>query len=70
MKIYVTFGQSHRHIVRGVEFDRDTVAEIECETYDDGRAKAFDVFGPKFCFCYDEKPTMEFFPKGIVKLWD
>ena len=70
MKVYVTFGQVHTHSVNGKTFDKDTVAEIECSSYDDGRDKAFEYFGDKFFTKYSEmdEEELKYFPKGIVKI--
>ena len=48
MKHYVTFGQVHVHKVQGKTLDRDTVAVYEAESWEEGREKAFDLFGDKF----------------------
>lgn len=67
-KFYVTFGQSHVHSVNGETLDRDCVAELESETYEQARDFAFQCFGPKFCFLKDELPDMNYFPRGVIKL--
>jgi hypothetical protein len=71
MKTYITFGQDHVHHVNGRVFDKDCVAVIEAATSAAGRAKAFELFGPKFCFEYFEtewKGTeqMKYFPRGYI----
>ena len=73
-KTYVTFGQEHKHILNGQIFDRNCVAVISCLSAQEGRAKAFKYFGPKFCFEYhesdwDEKKLM-YFPRGYVYVDD
>lgn len=72
MKTYITFGQAHKHVINGKTFDRNCVAEIEAENYSEARKKAFEAFGPKFCFAYAEEhfnfDTMIYFPRGIVRL--
>ncbi len=71
-KHYVTFGFDHAHSVNGKTLDKDTVAVFEAQTSQEGRDKAFEYFGPKFCFDYHEETwdeeRMEFFPKGYVYL--
>lgn len=69
-KFYLTFGQVHAHRVPGIEetFDKDCVAEIEAFDDDEARDIAFSTFGPKWAFLYTEKPDMQFFPRGIIKL--
>ena len=69
MTTYVTFGQAHTHRVNGKTFDCNSVAVIESDTWEEGRAKAFELFGRQFCFEYfNEKPDMSFFPRGLIKV--
>lgn len=67
MKTYVTFGQSHKHIIKGEIIDKDCVAIINGD-----RKKVFEIFGPKFCFEYPEEywddKKMEYFPRGYIEL--
>jgi O-phosphoseryl-tRNA(Cys) synthetase len=72
MKTYVTFGQDHVHRVNGKTFDHNCVAVIESPSSEEGRAKAFELFGPKFCFEYfdtewDEK-SMKYYPRGYMEV--
>lgn len=70
MKLYITFGQDHAHHVNGVTFNRNSVAEIECDSYGHGREIAFELFGPQWSFTYDEeqiKKALHHFPRGILK---
>ncbi|MCR4307484.1 MAG: hypothetical protein NUV80_02910 [Candidatus Berkelbacteria bacterium] len=69
MTTYVTFGQSHAHSIGGKTFDKDCVAVIPSETAKEGREKAFEIFGPKFCFEYFNRlPTMSYFPRGLIEI--
>lgn len=72
MKLYITFGQVHRHEVNGQVFDKDSVCEIDCKDYEEGREKAFAAFGPKFAFDYDAGRVtpdfLQYFPRGIIPL--
>jgi len=72
MKTYITFGQSHYHEVNGKIFDKDCVAVIEHEDPLEGRRRAFELFGPKFCFEYPEagfdKGMMAYFPRGFIQI--
>jgi hypothetical protein len=70
MKIYITFGQSHKHTVNGILFDHNTIASIECKTHSDGRDIAFQLFGEKFCTSYENEifESLHLFPKGIVEV--
>ena len=78
MKTYVTFGQDHVHVLEESEtgfrflFDKDCVAVIESENRNEGRNKAFDIFGPQFSFEYFEgefeKDNMTWYPRGFVEV--
>lgn len=72
MQLFITFGQVHRHEIDGLVFDKDCVAVIDCETYGEGREKAFKAFGPQFCLTYDKLPPMHHFPRGLIEVpqWD
>lgn len=68
MKTFVTFGQDHRHVIDGKVFDKDCVAVVNGD-----REKVFEIFGPKFCFEYEEAywdTTLvnKYFPRGYVEL--
>lgn len=72
MKTFFTFGQEHAHSVNGKTFDKDCVCVIEAEDEGAARDKAFEVFGPKFCFSYPEakwdESSMSYFPRGYINL--
>ena len=53
-KIYITFGQIHKHIINGIELDKDTVAEITFNDIDSDES----IVGK----------TLEYYPKGIVNI--
>jgi hypothetical protein len=69
---YVTFGQEHVHSVAGRTLDKDCVAVFEANDANHGRDKAFEFFGPQFCFEYHDtdfdQDSMKFFPRGFIKL--
>ena len=76
-KMYITFGQVHVHSVNGRTFDKDCVACFDCENYADGRAIAFEIFGPKFHNSYfaisslDDEFTddiLKYFPRGVINV--
>ena len=71
-KTYITFGQDHVHRVNGKTFDCDSVAVIESEGPQEGRDKAFELFGPKFCFEYPEvhwdASQLKWFPRGLINV--
>lgn len=71
-KVYVTFGQAHTHSINGKTFDKDCVAEIECEEGEEF-IKPFEIFKDgKFCMMYQEHrmdwSMMEYYPRGIIKV--
>lgn len=67
MTTYVTFGQSHAHRINNYTIDKDCVVAFPSESAEEGRKKAFDLFGPKFCFEYfNRQPDMSYFPRGLV----
>jgi hypothetical protein len=71
MNIYITFGFDHIHLVNGKRLDRDTVAEIRCQDYEEGRKKAHDLFKGRFATSYEKHhidKLMHWFPSGIVKI--
>ena len=62
---YITFGQAHSHEVNGRVFDKDCVAVIKCNTPGEGRDIAFDTFGGKWAFQYQDI-DMARFPRGMI----
>ena len=69
MELFISFGQEHAHRVNGHTFDKDSIARINCESYKDGREKAFEFFGDKFAFDYsyeEIEKNLHFFPRGIL----
>lgn len=62
---YVTFGQQHTHRVNNTTFDCDCVARVKGD-----RDRVFELFGPKFCFAYDNEKevNLEYFPRGIINV--
>jgi len=67
MFTFVTFGQEHVHSVNGKTFDKDCVAVLRAPNAGEGRSRAFEVFGTKFCFeYYNKPPNMEHFPRGVI----
>jgi len=67
-RYYLSFGQVHTHSVRGITYDKDCICIIESESYENARKIAFDTFGDKWCFLYEETPDMSFFPRGLIIL--
>jgi len=78
MKTYVTFGSDHVHVIVNSEtrerivFDKDCVAAIKAENRNEGRNKAFDIFGPEFCMEYFDKEfkkdSLCYFSRGIIEV--
>jgi len=67
MAVYITFGQDHVHRINGTTIDRDCVAKVE------SRKRAFELFGQKFCWEYNQEKIDEilnWFPRGIIDLTD
>ena len=66
------WAKSHTHSVNGKTLDKDTIAVIKSESAEAGREKAFELFGPKFCFEYPEDrwddSKIDYFPKGYVEV--
>ena len=71
MKLYISFGQGHVHTINGLTFDKDCIAVIEGEDYQECRSKAFKYFGGKFCLSYSEEDLlgkMHYFPRGFINV--
>ncbi len=71
MKMYITFGYSHVHSIAGKTLDKDSVAVIECKDYDDGREKAFELFGNKFCMAHQmmsQETLDKYYPRGLIEV--
>jgi len=67
MTTYVTFGTAHRHVINDVVYDTDCIAVIPSKSAQEGRAKAFEYFGSKFCFEYfNVCPDLIHFPRGRI----
>ena len=70
MKTYITFGQAHVHSINGKTFDKDCVAVIESVSSEQGRERAFEIFGPKFCMEYFDKEfkdeDLKYYPRGLI----
>ena len=69
---YVTFGQCHVHEINKQYIDKDCVVMIECDSREEGRKRAFSLFGDKWCFEYHEdefdKTDMKYFPRGFIRV--
>ena len=72
MRHYVTFGQVHVHEIGEKRLDRNCVAVFDAPSPEQGRRRAFELFGDKFSFEYSEqefdKDMMLHFPRGFVEL--
>lgn len=62
----ITFGQGHVHIKNDKTFDHNCIARIKGENADEARLKAFDTFGPKWCFFYRENEYLSNFKEGEI----
>jgi len=65
---WITFGQVHVHSINDNTIDKDCVVEIQAEDEEQARDKAFEMFGPQFCFLKAYEPDMSYFPRGIIKI--
>lgn len=65
---YFTFGQIHLHRVNNKTFDKDCVVEIHAESKEAARKEMFRVFGQKWANQYEQKPDMEYYPRGVITL--
>lgn len=65
---YISFGQAHAHSISGKTLDKDTIAVISADNKRDAHEIAMKAFNGVFCFVYEEKPDMSFFPKGLVRI--
>ena len=73
MKTYVTFGQVHLHTIGAKTIDKDCIVVFDTPSEEEGRLKAFEFFGPKFCFTYteehwDDSRMMPYFSRGYIEL--
>lgn len=62
---FVTFGQSHVHVIGQHRIDKDCVAKIS-----GGRDAVFDMFGKRFFTSYEDEDmiNMQYFPRGVIDL--
>ena len=71
MKTYVTFGQDHVHVIGNIIFDKNCVAVITHDDPEEGRIKAFELFGRKFCMEHSGEhwnfaEKAHYFPRGAL----
>ena len=68
MKSYVTFGQTHIHLIDGETFDKDCVAVVE-----GGREKVWDAFSASFSRWYSEddwnEESLKYYPRGYIEVY-
>lgn len=71
-KHYVTFGQNHTHWINNQTLDCDCVAVFESSSYEEGREKAWELFGPKFFTDYHgdqwNEDNLKYFPRGYINI--
>lgn len=71
-KHYVTLGQQHTHRINNITLDCDSVVCYEAENAQEGRKRAFELFGDKFFTDYHDtqfdKKDLEYFPRGIINI--
>ena len=72
MKVFITFGQEHRHDYDYHILDKDCIAAINCDTFGAGRRMAMAALDGLFHKCYSEEELSEhilsYFPRGIIIL--
>jgi hypothetical protein len=73
MTTYVTFGQDHVHSINGVTYDKNCVAFFDSDSANEGRRKAFEIFGKKFCFEYwgenfDWNDHSGYYSRGLIEV--
>lgn len=68
---YFTLGQSHVHKLENVTWDKDGVVEVQTTKENKAREFIQSIAGQKWGFCYDnlEKLNLEYYPKGIIKIY-
>ena len=69
---YVTMGQIHVHSIDGNMIDKNCVVRFKCNSCNEGRNKAMELFGRKFCFTYFDtdwnEEDMKYYPRGYIDL--
>jgi len=68
-KFYLTFGNRYKYQPHpsGIAINPDGYVLIQAYTYDEARAKAFEIFGPAWAFLYTENNFQaRFFPVGML----
>ena len=63
-KFYVTFGQAHKHKYGTTSLDKDTIIEVQADSYKEVQSWAMETFEGMFSMIYSELPEMKYFPKG------
>jgi hypothetical protein len=69
-KLFVTFGQVHVHKLGNVVYDKDCVAVIQADTYEEADTLAFALWNGKFHqHCPEDRwdeSKMKYFPRGYI----
>jgi len=72
VKHYVILGHQHTHSINNNTLDCDSVVCYEAENAEQGRKRAFELFGYKFFTDYHDKQfKMEdlcYYPRGIINI--
>ena len=70
MKVYITFGQAHFHVIAGKKYDRNCVGVLEIESGANKVKEVTEIFGNKWSNVYNKmsKEAMEFYPRGFINL--
>lgn len=69
MKLYISFGQIHKHNINGKLFNKDTLAGLTCVDWEHGRNLAMKLFKGEFMTDYTaDRLEMKYFPQGVIDL--
>lgn len=68
MKFYVTFKDQKTVYAKGHEFDSDTVAVLDCISFNQAKAKASRLFGNNFNKVKEKLNREVFYSKGCIKI--
>ena len=70
-KFYISFGQIHIHSINGKTFDKDCLARIEAESYEEAHKKAMEIFNGVFHNCHEENElsqVIEYYNRGVIAI--
>jgi hypothetical protein len=68
MKVYITFGQIHKHQLGDIYLNKDCIAEFTTSSINKGHNIAMELFKGKFHNCTSSPEHMEYYPRGIINI--